>query len=987
MKAMRGNLRPISFFLFTLLVFALFPISQVSATVQASAESRPPFTPEEWVKENTPVFGPSGSGFDAYAAYNPAVVYHNGRFYMFYRAQASPGGISYIGMATSEDGLSWQRRSTPAISPTESYESRGCEDPRVVKIDNVFWMTYTAYDGSTARQALARSTDLENWEKVGVVFQTWSKSGAIVPEKINGRYWMYLETDPGGGDLYYATSTDLLHWTMGGVVLRRRAGYFDSLTIEPGPPPVVLDHGILLIYNSLDAPLGSGGALRSGWVIFSKDDPTKIVARCERPFLQPELTWERSGQVPDCVFSEGLVRVENMWYLYYGAADMHIGLARAPVRERTAILSVDTYDEWAAGYLSGSAVLRQYGGIRLLGLDPVGWWKFDDGSGLTATDSGSGGNSGTVINASWTSGKVGGALDFVRASESRVEVGDVLEGFSGLSIVAWIYPRSKPHNGEIVKKDLVYLLRVNESQLGTTAFMVWDSSGTKYTLEVPDDSFPNNSWSMIAATWDGSMMRIYRDNAVKLGERNASFGRLNSSPNALTIGNQPGGGEGFEGLIDEVMIFSRALSEEEIAMIYSGVPAGTSGGWSSGWMDLGEARTVGEVEVEASLLPGENVRVAVLTSSDGQSVRENTGWRPVSNGVTKIPLSLAPARFVRVDLTLSTESSAYSPTVYRFALYGEPTVAPDNTPPASFSLLGPENGSEPSQSPLLEWQASSDESGILHYEVWVNGVNIENVTSTSYQTSLENGCYEWWVVAVDMFGNRRESTGRHVFYLGGRPSFSLSVSPVSAQISPGQQTQFSISVVHTAGIMVAVSLSASGLPPGATATFSPASGTPPFSSVLTISTAAASPPGTYRIAVSASGGGVTLTENITLELGRPAVFSVENLRLSKERVKVGEKVVARVDVSNVGGEPGQYVLILKVDNLAVENRVVHLSTGDSLSVSFDLSFDRAGTFRISVDNLVAEVDVLGEGLPVIPIVGVFAAFACLIVIIRWFFFR
>jgi len=272
--------------------------------------------------------------------------------------------------------------------------------------------------------------------------------------------------------------------------------------------------------------------------------------------------------------------------------------------------------------------------------------------------------------------------------------------------------------------------------------------------------------------------------------------------------------------------------------------------------------------------------------------------------------------------------------------------------------------------------------------VWINGVNVENVTSTSYQTSLENGCYEWFVVAVDAFGNRRESTGRHVFYLGGRPRFSLSVSPVSAQISPGQQTQFSISVVHTAGIMVAVSLSASGLPPGATATFSPASGTPPFSSVLTISTAAASPPGTYRIAVSASGGGVTLTENITLVLGRPAVFSVENLRLSKERVKVGEKVAVRIDVSNVGGEPGQHVLVLKVDNLAVENRVIYVSPGESITVSFDLSFDRAGNFRISADNLVGEVVVSGEGLSVLLIAGVLlAVLACLIAAVRWFFLR
>ena len=63
-----------------------------------------------------------------------------------------------------------------------------------------------------------------------------------------------------------------------------------------------------------------------GWVLFDKDDPTKVLARAEKPILEPEASWERFGQVPNVTFAEGLVIKGDIWYLYYGAADMWICL-------------------------------------------------------------------------------------------------------------------------------------------------------------------------------------------------------------------------------------------------------------------------------------------------------------------------------------------------------------------------------------------------------------------------------------------------------------------------------------------------------------------------------------------------------------------------------------------------------------------------------------------------------------------------------------
>src|SRR5205807_8366863 len=136
----------------------------------------------------------------------------------------------------------------------------------------------------------------------------WSKSGAIVPEKIDGKYWMYFlgtsadKTDQTG----LAYSSDLIHWTEATdtPVVPRRPGRFDSRVVEPGPPPIVTADGIFLIYNGADDRL----VYRTGWVLFDKTDPTKVLARADQPVFQPEQPWEKVGQVPNVVFVEGLAR-------------------------------------------------------------------------------------------------------------------------------------------------------------------------------------------------------------------------------------------------------------------------------------------------------------------------------------------------------------------------------------------------------------------------------------------------------------------------------------------------------------------------------------------------------------------------------------------------------------------------------------------------------------------------------------------------------
>lgn len=290
--------------------------------------------------------------------FNPAAVVRNGAVYLFYRAEDTIGryaGTSRIGLAIGADGVRFTRMFAPVLYPSEDFMKvyeweGGIEDPRIVESEmGTYIMTYTAYDGTTARLCVASSTDLLNWTKHGLVLRDslanmWSKSGAIVArqqgnrivaEKINGKYWMYF----GDTDLFMATSDDLIQWQpvldeTGKLksVLKPRPGMFDSRLVESGPYALVTEHGILLLYNGMNLDSGGdpnlpAGAYCSGQALFDLNDPSKLIDRMNTFFIRPDQPYEIEGQVNQVCFIEGLVPFQGKWFLYYGTADSKIGVA------------------------------------------------------------------------------------------------------------------------------------------------------------------------------------------------------------------------------------------------------------------------------------------------------------------------------------------------------------------------------------------------------------------------------------------------------------------------------------------------------------------------------------------------------------------------------------------------------------------------------------------------------------------------------------
>ena len=304
--------------------------------------------------------------WEAYATFNPAAVVKDGKVYVLYRAEDATGQekigghTSRIGLAESRDGLRFTRRATPVLYPDKDAQRQyewpgGVEDPRIVeREDGTYILTYTQWNRDVPRLAVATSRDLTRWTKHGPAFAkaangkhlaVESKSGAIlsrvegsrvIATKVNGKYWMYY----GVPDIGIATSDNLVDWTPledpNGKplkVLSPRPGYFDSWLVEAGPPAIITERGILVIYNAGNSEQYGDSTLphrvyTGGQALYDLRNPLKLLARSDEPFIKPTEDYERTGQyVEGTTFLEGLVPFNGRWFLYYGTADSRVGVA------------------------------------------------------------------------------------------------------------------------------------------------------------------------------------------------------------------------------------------------------------------------------------------------------------------------------------------------------------------------------------------------------------------------------------------------------------------------------------------------------------------------------------------------------------------------------------------------------------------------------------------------------------------------------------
>jgi predicted GH43/DUF377 family glycosyl hydrolase len=309
--------------------------------------------------------------FENNGVLNPAVFQDGKDVHIFYRAVAD-NNYSTIGYCKLSGPLEVVERFVePVLSPTFEYESHGIEDPRIVKIDNIYYVSYTAYDGVNALGCLAISHDMVHFEKRGIVvpkitidFFThvlahkkeinqkyhrynqewkyvefvdkhfiWDKNLIFFPRRINGKLCFIHRIKP---DIQLVLINELEELTQkfweeylvnieSHIVLTAKYKHEISY-IGGGCPPIETEYGWLLIYHSVFDTV-KGYVYATCAALLDLENPLIELARLPYPLIYPEKIWELEGEVNNVCFPTGTAIFDDTLYIYYGAADERIACA------------------------------------------------------------------------------------------------------------------------------------------------------------------------------------------------------------------------------------------------------------------------------------------------------------------------------------------------------------------------------------------------------------------------------------------------------------------------------------------------------------------------------------------------------------------------------------------------------------------------------------------------------------------------------------
>lgn len=326
------------------------------------------------IKKEGIVLSRSQLKFEQEGVLNPGVIKEADTVHMFYRAVAF-GNYSTIGHCKFTGPLTLlERNNDPVVVPEFDYESHGVEDPRIVKIEDTYYLSYTAYDGINALGALAISKDMVHWEKKGVVvpqityaefqdlagcnvglnakyprynehnrvleldeFQDrllWDKNLIFFPRKIDGKLFFLHRIKPdiqivaGISEISDLTPAFWKNYLLNFdscIVLTPKYPHEVSY-VGGGCPPIETKDGWLIIYHSVHDTI-NGYVYSACAALLDLDNPQKEICRLPYPIFMPELEWEKAGEVNNVCFPTGTALFDNRLYIYYGAADSRIAAA------------------------------------------------------------------------------------------------------------------------------------------------------------------------------------------------------------------------------------------------------------------------------------------------------------------------------------------------------------------------------------------------------------------------------------------------------------------------------------------------------------------------------------------------------------------------------------------------------------------------------------------------------------------------------------
>lgn len=310
--------------------------------------------------------------FENEGVLNPAAIREGDSVHIFYRAVQN-GNYSSIGYCRLDGPLTViERWNRPILVPECDYESHGVEDARIVKIDDLFYLTYTGYDGINARGALAVSKDLKKFtnrelivppitysefvslaESAGKVNESyyrnhkfyyqetdhdkkmmlWDKNVVFFPRRIDGKLVFLHRIRPGIQIVSIKYLKDLTKefWDEYFLNLEKHIVFdplytHESSYIGSGCPPIETVHGWLLIYHGVEHT-DRGYVYSACAALLDLKNPGKLIARLPYALFSPQYDWELNGEVNNVVFPTGSALFGDTLFIYYGAADTLIACA------------------------------------------------------------------------------------------------------------------------------------------------------------------------------------------------------------------------------------------------------------------------------------------------------------------------------------------------------------------------------------------------------------------------------------------------------------------------------------------------------------------------------------------------------------------------------------------------------------------------------------------------------------------------------------
>jgi predicted GH43/DUF377 family glycosyl hydrolase len=282
--------------------------------------------------------------------FNPAAIYEGGKVHIIYRAQGSDG-TSVFGYASSKDGLHIDENlDYPIYIPRESFEKKtnpennntgnsGCEDPRITKINDRFYMTYTAYDGQNPPRVALTSIKIDDFLNRNWI---WDKPRLISPPGVDDKDACIIRRVNANGYLAFHRLGDVIwmdnlrdldfpdmKFLSGGIIAQARKDKWDNVKVGIAAPPIETKYGWLLLYHGVSEPEFK---YKLGAMLLDYNEPKNILARTDEPIFEPEKAYEVIGRIPNVVFPCGAVVINDLLYIYYGGADTVTGVATMPLK-------------------------------------------------------------------------------------------------------------------------------------------------------------------------------------------------------------------------------------------------------------------------------------------------------------------------------------------------------------------------------------------------------------------------------------------------------------------------------------------------------------------------------------------------------------------------------------------------------------------------------------------------------------------------------